>query len=208
MPLTQEWYQKAQEVLGRKGVFTFNGRTAWDQAGLDIIVAAEGGLEGDAEGTIVGGHGAEMFIPRIEVSGEDLSTQIGALLLDRKSLETEKAQLATEREALNKDLADLKVRESSLEADREALKTERLAFESLKAAWVGQKSKEPVSLRVIFSQDELEGMEHGELGRLCSVWEVPVPAKKADRIAAIHEAQEKHQSREGDQKEGDSSGGA
>lgn len=194
MPLTQDWYQRAQEVLGRKGVFTFNGRTAWDQAGLDIIVSAEGGLEGDAEGTIVGGHGAELFLPRVEVSTEVLRAEIDGLKAQADGLQKEREAFEAEK--------------AQLEADRESLKTERLAFESLKAAWVGQKSQEPVSYRVICSQEELEGMEHSELGRLCSVWGVGAPPKKADRIAAILEAQEKHQPGEGEQKEGDSSEGA
>lgn len=45
MPMTQAQFHEAQETIRRGCLFTFNGRTAFSQEGLDIIVQAEG-IEG------------------------------------------------------------------------------------------------------------------------------------------------------------------
>lgn len=104
MPMTQAQYQKAQAAISRGNLFTLNGRTAFNQEGLAIIVAAEGGMEGDT---------------KIWIAGSDTP-----------------------------------------------------------------------SFPEILDPEALGALTYAELGNLCAAWGLLVPARKADRLALIAEAQE------------------
>lgn len=154
MPISSEAIKEARDLIKSGGVFHFGGRTAHDEAGLQIIIGAEG--EADP----------------------------ASVSIDLAELERERADIQRER--------------SELEAEKVRLADDRKAFEAEKEAWLESRSSESViPLKVIYEAETLEEMSHDDLGRLCCSWDIqPVPAKKVERIAAVIEAQERHEAEE------------
>ena len=177
MPIRPEEINRARDVISSGGVFTFGGRTAHDEDGLQVIISAEGETESDAP--LFGPELAE-----IERQRNDLTIAQSDLQMARRSVEIEKAELEKER--------------SELEAEKVRLADDRKAFEAEKEAWLDSRGNESViPLKVIYEAESLEDMSHEDLGRLCATWEIqPVPVKKVERIAAVLEAQRRHEEEE------------
>lgn len=156
MPISSQAIKEARELIKSGSVFCFNGRTAHDEAGLQVIINAEGEA-------------------------------------DSSSVSIDLADLERERER-----ADILRERSELEAEKVRLADDRKAFEAEKEAWLESRNNESViPLKVIYEAETLEEMSHEDLGRLCGTWDIhPVPAKKVERIAAVIEAQEKHEAEE------------
>lgn len=180
MPIRPEEINRARDVISSGGVFTFGGRTAHDEDGLQVIISAEGETESDAP--LFGPELAE-----IERQRNDLAIAQSDLQMARRSVEIEKAELEKER--------------SELEAEKVRLADDRKAFEAEKESWLESRGNESViPLKVIYEAESLEDMSHEDLGRLCATWEIqPVPAKKVERIAAVLEAQRRHEEEEAKQ---------
>jgi hypothetical protein len=177
MPIRPEEINRARDVISSGGVFTFGGRTAHDEDGLQVIISAEG--EADSDAPLFGPDLAE-----IERQRNDLTIAQSDLQVDRSAIDLDRAELQKER--------------SELEAEKVRLADDRKAFEAEKEAWLESRGNESViPLKVIYKAESLEDISHEDLGRLCATWEIqPVPAKKVERIAAVLEAQQKHEEEE------------
>jgi hypothetical protein len=177
MPISTEAIKDARDLIKSGGVFHFGGRTAHDEDGLQVIISAEG--EADSDAPLF-----SLDLAEIKRRAGDLTIAQSDLQVARRSVEIEKAELEKER--------------SELEAEKVRLADDRKAFEAEKEAWLDSRGNESViPLKVIYEAESLEDMSHEDLGRLCGIWEIqPVPAKKVERIAAVLEAQRRHEEEE------------
>jgi hypothetical protein len=171
MPISTEAIKDARDLIKSGGVFHFGGRTAHDEDGLQVIISAEGEAESPD-------------LAEIERRTGDLTIAEGDLARARQAVELEKGDLQRER--------------AELDAEKVRLADDRKAFEAEKEAWLDSRGNESViPLKVIYEAESLEDMSHEDLGRLCGIWEIqPVPAKKVERIAAVLEAQRRHEEEE------------